>query len=133
MSKTVELENIFKEFYPKLLEILPINCLILQLYSKELLSNDHKDRLQALSTNKERARCFLDEVIKPGLRVGFMDQFDEMLTIMAKSDDPPVKFLANEMISGMRSRNIAPPTQMFHDLSLVLSQARFQNTERQSK
>ena len=124
MARTTE--DIFKEFYPKLLEILPINCLISQLYSKQLLSSNHKDRLQALSTNKERAKCFLDEVIEPGLKVGYMDQFYEMLAVMVKSDDPPVKFLANEM----KSRDIAPPTQTFHDLSLS-PQARSQNTETQ--
>ena len=120
-------EDVFKEFYPKLLEILPINRLISQLYSKQLLSSNHKDRLQALSTNKERAKCFLDDVIEPGLKIGYMDQFDEMLAVMVKSDDPAVKFLANEM----KSRDpISPPTQTLHDLSLS-PQARSQNTETQ--
>ena len=126
MARTTE--DIFKEFYPKLLEILPINRLISHLYSKQLLSSNHKDRLQALSTNKEKAKCFLDEVIEPGLKVGCTDQFDEMLAVMVKSDDPPVKFLANEM----KSRDIAPPTQTFHDLIISLTpQARSQNTETQ--
>ena len=122
MAKTTE--DIFKEFYPKLLEILPIDCLITQLYSKQLLSSNHKDRLKALTTNKERSKCFLDEVIEPGLKVGCMDQFDEMLAVMVKSDDPPVRFLANKI---MRLRDIAPPIQ-----TLSLSpQARLQNAETQ--
>ena len=124
MAKTTE--DIFKEFYPKLLGVLPIDCLIPQLYSKQLLSSNHKDRLQALTTKKERAKYFLDEVIEPGLQVGYMDQFDEMLAIMMKSDDPLVKFLANEI----KSRDIAPSTQKLHDLSLI-PQGRSQNAETQ--
>ena len=66
-------------------------------------------------------------MIEPGLQVGYMDQFDEMLAVMVKSDNPPVKFLANEI---MKSRDIAPPTQTLHDLSLT-PQARLQNAETQ--
>ena len=91
-----------------------------------MLSSSHKDRLQALATKKERAKYFLDEVIEPGLQVGYMDQFDEMLAVMVKSDDPLVKFLANEI----KSRDIVPPTQKLHDLNLT-PQARLQNTETQ--
>ena len=127
MAKTTE--DIFKEFYPKLLKILPIDCLISQLYSKKLLSSNHKERLQALTTNKERVKCFLDEVIEPGLTIGYMDQFDEMLAVMVKSDDPPVRFLANEM----KSRGIAPPTptQTLYELSLSPQASRLQNAETQ--
>ena len=124
MAKTAE--DIFKEFYPKLLEVLPIDCLISQLYSKQLLSSDHKERLQALTTKKERAKYFLDEVIEPGLKVGCTEQFDKMLAVMVKSDDPPVRFLANEM----KSRDKAPPTQTLHDLSFS-PRARSQNAETQ--
>ena len=124
MAKTTA--DIFKEFYPKLLEILPIDCLISQLYSKQLLSSNHKERLQALTTKKERAKCFLDEVIEPGIKVDCMEQFYEMLAVMVKSDDPPVRFLAKEM----KSRGIAPPTQTLYELSLS-PQARLQNTETQ--
>ena len=84
--------------------------------------------IKALSVNKERAKCFLDEVIEPGLTIGYMDQFDEMLAVMMKSDDPPVRFLANEM----KSRDIALPTpsQTLYELSLS-PQARLKNAETQ--
>ena len=91
----------FKKFYPSLLEILPVDVLTIQLFSKNLLSDDHKDKLGSLAaskaTNKEKATYFLDAVIAPGLRIGFTKQFDEMLVIMANSDNPPVKFLASEI------------------------------------
>ena len=35
-------KNAFKEFYPKLLEIIPISHLITLFYSQTLLSHDHK-------------------------------------------------------------------------------------------
>ena len=92
----------FKKFYPKLLEILPVDVLTIQFFAKNLLSNDHKGKLDSLSAskamNKEKAKYFLDEVIEPGLRIKYTEQFDEMLVIMANSDEPPVKFLANEII-----------------------------------
>ena len=46
-------KNAFKEFYPKLLEVLPTNHLMLKFYSRSLLSDDHKCKLDALTTDKE--------------------------------------------------------------------------------
>ena len=111
-------KEVFKEFYPKLLEILPVDCIILHFYSKRLLSSAHKGKLDSLSTNKERIKYFLDEVIEPSLKIGYVDQFDEMLAIMMKSDDPAVKFLANEI---KKSREVTPQR-------ITHSQARTPNT-----
>lgn len=96
-------KEVFKDFYPKLLEIVPVDCIIPHFYSKRLLSSVHKGKLDSLSTNKERIKYFLDEVIEPSLKIGYVDQFDEMLAIMMKSDDPAVKFLANEIKNLVRS------------------------------
>ena len=96
-------KEVFKEFYPKLLEILPVDCIISHFYSKSLLSSAHKGKLDSLSTSKQRIKYFLDEVIEPSLKIGSVDQFNEMLVIMLKSDDPAVKFLANEMKNHVRS------------------------------
>ena len=90
-------KNAFKDFYSKLLEVLPTCHLIPQFYSKNLLSDDHKYKLDALTTDREKAEYFLDKVIKPGLQIDYTEQFDEMLLIMQDSDDPPVKYLANEV------------------------------------
>ena len=92
----------FKEFYPKLLEIIPISHLITQFYSRTLLSHDHKGELDAMATDKEKAKYFLDKVIKPGLQIDYTEQFDEMLLIMQNSDDPPVKYLADEVTKFMK-------------------------------
>ena len=98
--------NTFKKFYPSLLEILPVDVLTIQLFSKNLLSDTHKDKLDSLAASKainrkEKAKYFLDEVITPGLRIKYTEQFDEMLVIMEDSDDPPVKFLASEITKSL--------------------------------
>ena len=101
----------FRKFYPSLQEILPVDVLTTQFFAKGLLSNAHKEKLDGLSAtraiNKEKAKVFLDEVIAPGLRIGYMQQFDEMLVIMTNSDEPPVKFLASE-ITKSRNSNVTP-------------------------
>ena len=103
--------DLFKTFYPKLLEILPVDDLLTQFYSKDLLSGAHKQKLDGLSaaratTDNDRAKYFLDNVIKPGLKIGFMKLFDEMVMIMTKSDDPSVNFLASEITKTRESSNI---------------------------
>ena len=101
----------FKKFYPSLQEILPVDVLTTQFFAKRLLANSHKEKLDGLSAaraiNKEKAKFFLDEVIAPGLKIGYMQQFDEMLAIMTSSDEPPVKFLASE-ITKSRNSNVTP-------------------------
>ena len=101
----------FKKFYPSLLEILPVDFLTTQFYAKGLLSSTHKEKLDGLSTsraiNKEKAKFFLDEVIAPGLKISYMQQFDEMLVIMMNNDEPLVKFLASE-ITKLRNSDITP-------------------------
>ena len=101
----------FKKFYPSIQEILPVDVLTTQFFAKGLLSNAHKEKLDGLSatraTNKDKAKFFLDEVIAPGLRIGYTQQFDEMLIIMMNSDEPPVKFLASEITKSQNS-NVTP-------------------------
>ena len=86
----------FRDFYSKLVKVLPMNN-ISDLYSHNLLPGDHKERIDALNTQKQKAEYFLDRVIKPGMEIGYTGQFDEMLKVMENSDDPPVRFLATEI------------------------------------
>ena len=74
-----------------------INNLVTTLYSKELLSGDHKSRIESLLTDKEKTEYFLDRVIKPGLEIKYTKQFDEMLRVMGTSDDSAVNYLVDEM------------------------------------
>ena len=95
MAKTIE-EIAFKEFYVKLVKVLPMGSMP-QFYSRNLLPGDHKDKIDTLATRKEKGEYFLDHVIKPGVEIGYTGQFYEMLRVMENSDDPPVKFLAGEI------------------------------------
>ena len=93
----------FKKFYPNLLGILPVDVLTTQFFSKSLLSGNHKENLDGLlaakATHRVKAKYFLDEVIAPGLKIGYRQLFDEMLAIMKDSDDPTVRSLANEILA----------------------------------
>ena len=119
----------FKKFYPMLLEILPVDCLITQFYAAKLLSSAHKSKLDGLSTQKEKTKCFLDEVIQRGLNINYTKQFDVMLAFMATSDDPCVTFLAEEINES--SRGITSPSRPSHGLNV--DQVISQNAKTQGK
>ena len=100
MAKEVEStaeKDAFKEYYVNLLEVLPMNLLGSTLYSKKLLSEDHKKRIDHLSTQKQKAQYLLDHVVNPGLNVGYTKLFAEMIEIMESSDDPVVKHVAEKI------------------------------------
>ena len=101
-------ERTFQAFYPKLLNVLPINNILTDFYSHGLLPGDHKANIDALDTQKRKVEYFLDYVIKPGLKVGYTGQFDKMLRVMETSDDPAVKFVAEEMRKFIGCSEISP-------------------------
>ena len=86
---------------------------ISQFYSRTLLSNNHKNELDTLMTNRAKAEYFLDKVIKPGLQIDYTKQFDEMLLIMRTSDDPPVKYLGDNIMifMGQHWRELTSPAE----------------------
>ena len=90
-------KRVFTEFYAKLTETLPIKDLETELYANELLTDHHKAQVHSLTTKKEKARYFLDEVIKPGLNIGYTEQFNKMMSVLESSDDPVVKFLMKQI------------------------------------
>ena len=87
----------FRNFYLKLSKVLPMKTILTGFYSRGLLPGDHKANIEALDTQKQKAEYFLDYVIKPGIEIDYMGQFDEMLKVMEVSDDPAVKFLAGKI------------------------------------
>ena len=91
-------ERVIAEFYAELVEVLPINELLAVFRANKILCGNHKTKFKSLSTQKEKARYFLDEVIKPGLNVGRVDQFKKMISVMKSSDDSTVKHLAKQML-----------------------------------
>ena len=97
MAEIEGAKKAFTKFYAKLTEALPMNDLLADLYTKRLLPGNHKAKVESLSTQKEKAQYFLDEVIKRGLNIGYTLQFNGMITVMESSDDPVVKYLAKEI------------------------------------
>ena len=63
----------FKEFYSKLVKVLPMDNISSDLYSHDLLPGDNKARIEALDTQKQKAEYFLDKVIKPGMLLDTRD------------------------------------------------------------
>ena len=90
-------KRVFTEFYAKLTEALPIKDLETELYVNKLLTDYHKAQVHSLTTKKEKARYFLDEVIKPGLNIGYTEKFNKMMSVLESSDDPMVKFLTKQI------------------------------------
>lgn len=88
--------EVFTKFYVRLTE-LPINDIIGELYANNLLPGDHKSKVKSLSTPKDKAQHFLDEVIQPSLKIGYTEQFDILISIMESSDNGTLKHLAKEI------------------------------------
>ena len=94
-------KRVFEMFYEKLIQTLPISNLLSNLDASNLLRGNAKakvkTKVESLSTQKEKAKCLLNEVIKPGLSVGNVEQFNKTITVMESSDDPVVKHLAKQI------------------------------------
>ena len=97
MVEAKGVKKAFRVFYTQLAEALPMDDLSANLYANELLPGNHKAKMQSLSTQKEKAQYFLDEVIKPGLSIGYVEQFNKMIAIMESSDNPVMKYLAKRI------------------------------------
>ena len=90
-------ERAFKKFYAKLTQALPINELVADLYANNLLPGRHKSKVDAISTQEEKAQYFLDEIIKPGLSIGYTGQFNKMISVMESSDNPVAEYLGKQV------------------------------------
>ena len=103
---TIEFE-VFKEFYSKLVETLPMNdaLFIAKLYSCDLLPDDIKEYVQSLPTRANKAMYFLDHVIKPSVTTGVGSSFDQLLNVMEDSEHQGVKELAKLIRTSVRKRS----------------------------
>ena len=99
--------EVFKEFYCKLVETLPMNdaLFIAKLYSCDLLPDDNKEHVQSLPTSANKAMYFLDHVIKPSVTTGVGSSFDQLLNVMEDSGDEVVKELAKLIRTSLRKRS----------------------------
>ena len=99
--------EVFKEFYSKLVETLPMNdaLFIAKLYSCDLLPDDIKEYVQSLPTRANKAMYFLDHVIKPSVTTGVGSSFDQLLNVMEDSEHQGVKELAKLIRTSVRKRS----------------------------
>ena len=117
-----EAKRAVKKCYPTLLELLPIGGLVNRFISHELLSLDRKSKLDSL-TSREKIRYFLDEMLIPGLSIGYTGHFDEMVTMMKESDDILVRSLVKKLMPDV-SKDVSVITSTAdynedHDVSLT--------------
>ena len=100
--------EVFKEFYCKLVETLPMNdaLFIAKLYSCDLLPDDIKEHVHSVSlpTKANKAMYFLDHVIKPSVTTGVGSSFDQLLNVMEDSEHQGVKEVA-KLIRTKRSNS----------------------------
>ena len=99
--------EVFKEFYCKLVETLPMNdaLFIAKLYSCDLLPDDIKEYVQSLPTRVNKVMYFLDHVIKPSVTTGVGSSFDQLLNVMEDSEHQGVKELAKLIRTSLRKRS----------------------------
>ena len=99
---------VFKEFYSRLVETLPMNDVIFiaKLYSCDLLPDDLKEHVESLQTEAERTMYFIDNVIKPSVTSdNGSSSFDKLLNVMESCNYPCVKELANQIRASIRKRS----------------------------
>jgi len=99
MEKSVEeAKKAIQKCYPNLLQLLPISELIERFYSLELLSHDRKSKLDSLTSPEGKIKYFLDEMLIPGLNIGYTGHFDAMITMMKESDDVLTRRLCEKLL-----------------------------------
>ena len=112
-----EAKRAVKKCYPDLLKLLPINELVIRFYSRDLLPFNRKSELDSLNLPKEKVRYFLDEMVMPGLDIGYAGHFDEMVTMMKESDDILVRRLVKKLMQDETPDVSVPPATT--DVSLI--------------
>ena len=91
-------DNVYKKFYPNLLEAdLPIDSLTTQLQSINLFDDQHVKELEACDTPSAKTKYILDHVIESSLRSGNAKPFDVLLEVMKEGDNTNLISLAKEM------------------------------------
>lgn len=108
-----ELQKSVKKCYLNLLKLLPINELAERLYSQELLSYKQKSVLSSFVSLEDKTRYFLDEILIPGLNIGYSGHFDEMLIIMKENDNVLTRLLAEKLMTNITTA--APTDTSFID------------------
>ena len=96
--------EVFKQFYDKLVVILPMNDVTFtaRLVSHGLLPGNVSDQVKSLTTSSDKASHFLDCVIKTAVTIGVDRSFNELLNVMEDSKYSTVKELAVQIRSKLQ-------------------------------
>ena len=100
--------EVFKEFYSKLVETLPMDDakFVAKLFSSNLLPGDLKNQLKLLHrTSADKATLFLDSVIEPSVTSSDGSSFEKLLKVMEDSEYEHVKELTKLIRTSLRKRS----------------------------
>ena len=98
----------YQNHLEKLVRCLPMDDthFITKLSAKQLLPGDTESKINALSTQADKASYFLRHVIKPALDIDHISGFDKLLTIMQSCDYIHVKNLAATIESELKPKKM---------------------------
>ena len=96
--------EVFKKFYVELVKILPMDDVIFiaNLYANDLLPFSHKEQIQSMPTEPQKATVFLDHVIQPSLVIGDNSKFIKLLSIMEESNFVVLEAVADHIRSQLK-------------------------------
>ena len=92
------IENI-KTNYPKLTSGFPIDDLLPDLYSKNVINDLQKESIQRERIKTGKVIILFDAVIRPELEIGISTKYDKLIKVMEDSDDIRTNYLA-EVLKG---------------------------------
>ena len=91
--------KVYGDNYESLVNVLPMNDALFtaKLTSKSLLPEDVGNRIDSLAAKADKAKYFLQNVIKPSLVVNDKRDFNTFILIMKESDYRPLNMIAAKM------------------------------------
>jgi len=89
-----------KDHFTMLTTSFPMDNLLADLYSKDVINDDEKEVIKHEKLRKEKVNFLFDEVIIPDLKNDGSTKFDSLIKVMKDSDDHTAKHLANKLLEG---------------------------------
>lgn len=107
--KPTKLLEIFQQYYPNLVKLLPMNddTFIAELYKNHLLPDNIKANIKSLPTPIQKATEFLDNIIKPSVECEDDTCLNALLTTMRGSSNIMVRKLAETISSKVLSQQLS--------------------------
>ena len=82
-----------KKNFAKLTRSFPMDSLVAELYSKDVINDQEKAQLGVKKLNEEQVSFLFEKVINPGLHAGDSTKFDKLIKVMEASDNSTAKYL----------------------------------------